>query len=137
MAVTPYLFFDGRCEEAIDFYKKTIGAEVGMMMRYKESPEPPQPGMVPPGSDNKIMHACITVSGAPVMCSDGRCQGNPKFDGFAVSINPKDKAEAERMFKGLSDGGQPFMPLGETFFAKSFGMVKDRFGVHWMLIIEK
>ena len=137
MPVTPYLFFDGRCEEAIEFYKKALGAEVGMMMRFKDSPEPPQPGMVPPGSENKVMHACITIAGAPVMCSDGHAKGQPKFEGFAVSINPKDEAEAGKMFGALSQGGAPIMPLGKTFFAKSFGMVKDKFGVVWMLNIEK
>jgi PhnB protein len=136
MAVTPYLFFDGRCEEAIEFYKKTVGAQVGTMMRYKDSPEPAQPGMVPPGSENKIMHASLTINGSQLMCSDGHCHGAPKFDGFAVSINPADEAEADRTFKGLNDGGQVLLPLTKTFFAKSFGMVKDRFGVHWMIIVE-
>ena len=137
MSVTPYLFFDGRCEEAIEFYKKTLGAEVGMMMRFKEAPEPHQPGMCPPGSENKIMHASLRIDGASIMASDGRAQGNPKFEGFALSISPKDEADAERVFKALADGGQVQMPLGKTFFAKSFGMVADRFGVGWMIIVEQ
>ena len=135
MSVTPYLFFDGRCEEAIEFYKKTLGAEVGMMMRFSETPEPHPPGMCPPGSENKIMHASLRIDGASIMASDGRAQGKPKFEGFALSISPKDEADAERVFKALADGGQVQMPLGKTFFAKSFGMVADRFGVGWMIIV--
>ena len=137
MSVTPYLFFDGRCEEAIEFYKKALGAEVGMMMRFNETPEPHQPGMCPPGSENKIMHASLRIDGASIMASDGRAQGKPKFEGFALSISPKDEADAERVFKALADGGQVQMPLGKTFFAKSFGMVADRFGVGWMIIVEQ
>ena len=137
MSVTPYLFFDGRCEEAIEFYKKALGAEVGMMMRFKETPEPHPPGMCPPGSENKIMHASLRINGASIMASDGRAQGKPKFEGFALSISPKDEADAERVFKALADGGQVQMPLGKTFFAKSFGMVADRFGVGWMIIVEQ
>ena len=136
MSVTPYLFFDGRCEEAIEFYKKALGAEVGMMMRFSETPEPHPPGMCPPGSENKIMHASLRIDGASIMASDGRAQGKPKFEGFALSISPKDEADAERVFKALADGGQVQMPLGKTFFAKSFGMVADRFGVGWMIIVE-
>ena len=137
MSVTPYLFFDGRCEEAIEFYKKALGAEVGMMMRFSETPEPHPPGMCPPGSENKIMHASLRIDGASIMASDGRAQGKPKFEGFALSISPKDEADAERVFKALADGGQVQMPLGKTFFAKSFGMIADRFGVGWMIIVEQ
>jgi PhnB protein len=136
MPVTPYLFFDGRCEEAIEFYKKALGAEVGMMMRYKESPEPPPPGAVPPGSENKIMHACLRINGAEVMASDGCAQGTPKFEGFSLSLNAKDETQADRMFAALADGGQVRMPLGKTFFAKRFGMLADRFGVGWMILVE-
>jgi PhnB protein len=134
MSVTPYLFFDGRCEEAIEFYKKTLGAEVGMMMRFKDAPDKT---MCTPGTENKIMHACLSIGGTAVMASDGRVQNKPKFEGFALSITPKDEADAERVFKALGDGGQVQMPLAETFFAKSFGMVADRFGVGWMIIVEK
>ena len=136
MAVTPYLTFEGRCEEAIEFYKKALGAEVGMMMRFKEAPEQPPPGMLPPGSDNKIMHACLRINGAEVMASDGNAKGKPKFEGFSLSLNAKDEAQAERMFAALSDGGEVRMPLGKTFFAKRFGMVADRIGVGWMIIVE-
>ena len=135
MQVQPYLFFDGRCEEALDFYKRTLGAKVEMMMRIKESPEPPQPGMCPPGSENKIMHAAIRIGDTTVMASDGRCQGKPSFQGFSLSLNAKDEAEARRMFAALGDGGQVRMPLGKTFFSPCFGMIADRFGVSWMIIV--
>ena len=137
MAVTPYLFFDGRCEEALDFYKKTLGAEVGMLMRVKDSPQPPPDGTYPPGSENKIMHSTFRVGGTTVMASDGCAQGKPKFEGFALSVDAKDEAAADRMFTALADGGQVRMPLGETFFARRFGMVADRFGVGWMIIVER
>ncbi len=136
MSVTPYLFFNGRCEEAIEFYKKALGAEVGMVMRFKDSPEPPPPGVVPPGSDNKIMHACLRINGAAVMASDGCAPDKPNFEGFSLSLDAKDEAEADRMFAALADGGQVRMPLGKTFFAKRFGAVADRFGVGWMIIAE-
>jgi PhnB protein len=134
MPVTPYLFFDGRCEEAIEFYKKALGAKVGMMMRYKESPDPPPPGKVPPGSGNKIMHAAFRIGAATVMASDGFSRGKPKFEGFSLSLDAKNAADADRKFKALAKGGQVGMPLGETFFAKRFGMVTDKFGVGWMII---
>lgn len=136
MPVTPYLFFDGRCEEAIDFYKKTLGAEVEMVMRFKESPEPCPPDMVPPGSEDKIMHASMSVNGTSIMASDGNCKNAPKFEGFSLSLDAKDAAEADRMFEALADGGRVSMPMGKTFFAKRFGMVQDRFGVGWMIIVE-
>src|SRR5262245_33108615 len=136
MHVQPYLFFDGRAEEAINFYRKAIGAEVEMMMRFGESPEKPPPGMVPPGSENKIMHACIRINGADVMASDGNAKGKPKFEGFSLTLNANNEAAADRMFAALADGGQVQMPLGKTFFAKRFGMVADRFGVGWMIIVE-
>jgi PhnB protein len=135
MTVTPYLFFDGRAEEAIEFYKKALGAEVEMMMRFKESPQPP-PGMMPPGSENKVMHACFRVNGSSVMASDGDCHNKTKFEGFSLSVNAKNEAEADRMFAALADGGKVQMPLAKTFFAKRFGMVADRFGVGWMVIVE-
>jgi PhnB protein len=136
MPVTPYLFFDGRCEEALDFYKKALGAQLDMMMRVKESPEPPPEGTYPSGSENKIMHATFRVGGTTVMASDGCARGKPNFEGFALSIDAQDEAEADRMFTALADGGQVRMPLGATFFARRFGMVADRFGVGWMVIAK-
>ena len=134
MQVQPYLFFDGRCEEAIEFYRRALGAQVGMMMRFKDSPEPCPEGMIPPGSENKVMHASLQIGGTTVMASDGHAKGAPSFQGFSLSLDATDDAEAKRLFDALSDGGQVQMPLGKTFFASSLGMVADRFGVSWMVI---
>jgi PhnB protein len=134
MQVQPYLSFDGRCEEAIAFYKKTLGAEVGMLMRWKDSPDK---SMCTPANENKVMHSTIRVGETTVMVSDGRNTGTPKFDGFALSLDAKTDAEAQMLFGALSEGGDITMPLGPTFFATSFGMLKDRFGVHWMVIKAK
>jgi PhnB protein len=135
MRVEPYLFFDGRCEEAIEFYRKVLGAEVTMLMRYKESPEPPPPGTVPPGSENKVLHSNLRIGETMMMASDGHCQGKPSFQGFSLSVTAPNEAEAERMFAALADGGQVQMPLAKTFFSPRFGMVADRFGVSWMIIV--
>src|SRR5258705_5691265 len=135
MQVQPYLVFEGRCEEAIEFYKKALGAKVEMLMRFKDAPEQPGAGECPPGVDDKIMHAALKIGEATVMASDGRMQGKPAFQGFALSLDLKDKEEAERKFQALSDGGQVQMPLGKTFFATSFGMVADPFGVPWMVTV--
>jgi PhnB protein len=130
MQVEPYLFFEGRCEEALEFYRKALGAEVTMLMRYKESPDP---GMCQPGAEDKVMHANIRIGNTTVMASDGRCEGVPAFQGFALSLSLTDEAEAERLFAALSDGGQIQMPLTKTFWSPRFGMVADRFGVSWMI----
>jgi PhnB protein len=135
MQVQPYLFFDGRCEEAVEFYRKTLGAEVTMLLRFKDSPEPPQPGMVPPGSDNKVMHSSFRIGETTVMASDGRCLGRPSFQGFSLSLTAPNETEADRLFAALADGGQVQMPLTKTFFSPRFGMVADRFGVSWMIIV--
>ena len=135
MHVQPYLFFDGRCEEALEFYGKKLGAEVTMLMRFKESPEPPQPGMVPPGSGDKVMHAGFRVGDTTLMASDGHCQGKPTFQGFTLSLTVPNDAEADRLFTALSDGGKVQMPLAKTFFSPRFGMVADRFGVSWMVYV--
>ncbi len=135
MQVQPYLFFDGRCEEALAFYRKALGAEVTMLMRFKDSPEPPQPGMVPPGSENKVMHSSFRIGETTVMASDGHCAGKPSFDGFSLSLTAGSEAEANRIFAALADGGQVRMPLGKTFFSPRFGMLTDRFGVGWMVIV--
>jgi len=135
MAIEPYLFFNGRCEEAVEFYKKALGAEVLMLMRFKDSPEPPAPGMVPPGSDNKIMHLCMRVGDANVMDSDGHCSGQTSFQGFSLSLTAADEADAKRKFAALAEGGQVQMPLAKTFWSPCFGMVADRFGVGWMVTV--
>ena len=131
--VQPYLFFDGRCQEALDFYGKALGAEVEFLMRFKDSPEPPEPGMCPPGSENKVMHCSLRIGNTTLMVSDGRCEGRPNFQGFSLSLTTSDESEAERLFKALEEGGQVHMPLTKTFFSPRFGMVVDRFGVSWMI----
>jgi len=136
MQVQPYVFFDGRCEEAIELYRRSLGAEVSMLMRFKESPEPPRPGMAPPDG-NKVMHAQVKIGDTVVMMSDGECHGKPKFDGFALAATVATEADADRVFAALSEGGQVQMPLTKTFFSPRFGMLKDRFGVSWMLMVGK
>jgi PhnB protein len=132
--IEPYLFFEGRCEEAIEFYRRALGAEVNFMMRFKESPEL-QPGMCAPGSENKICHATLRIGDATIMASDGRCAGKPDFKGFSLSLAAADEAEADRLFAALADGGQVQMPLMKTFYSPRFGMVTDRFGMSWMVIV--
>ena len=134
MQVQPYVFFDGRCEEALAFYREVLGAEVDMLMRYKDSPEPPRPGMIPPGSEDKVMHVSFRIGETTLLASDGRCQGKPSFQGFALTITAPDAAEAERLFAALAEGGQVQMPMTKTFFAPRFGMAADRFGVSWMIL---
>jgi PhnB protein len=136
MQVQPYLFFDGKCEEAVEFYRQALGAEVQMLMRFKDGPEPAPPGMVPPGAENKVMHASLRIGDATVMASDGRCLGQPSFQGFALSLTAANEAEADRLFAALAPGGQVQMPMGKTFFSPRFGMLADRFGVSWMIIVE-
>ncbi len=136
MQVQPYLFFDGRAEEAISFYERALGAKRGMLMRFRESPDPPPPGMMPPGTEEKVMHAEIRIGETVVMLSDGRCTGQPQFQGMALALSVKDAAEAQRLFASLSDGGQVQMPMTKTFFSPAFGMVADLFGVSWMVMAQ-
>ena len=133
MQVQPYLFFEGRAEEAIEFYKKALGAEVTALMRMKEAPDGRRPPL-PPGSENKVMHAALKIGEAVVMVSDGMVSGKPNFAGVSLAAHAKDGAEAERLFKALSDGGKVQMPMAKTFFAENFGSVADRFGVSWMVL---
>jgi PhnB protein len=126
--IQPYLFFEGRCEEAIEFYRAKLGAEVTMLMRYKESPEP-----CPPANAEKVMHASLRIGDTTVLVSDGRCGDKPSFEGFALSLTVSSDAEAERLFAALGDGGQVQMALATTFFSTRFGMVADRFGVLWIV----
>ena len=135
MQIQPYLFFDGRAEEAAEFYRAKLGAEVTMLMRNKDSPDKPPPGMLPPDSENKVMHMALSIGDTTVLVSDGSCKGKPSFQGFSLSLTVKDEAEAGQMFAALADGGQVQMPLGKTFFSPSFGMVADRFGVGWMVYV--
>ena len=135
MHIESYLFFNGRCEEAIEFYQRALGAEVVMMMRNKEAPEKPPPGMLPPGSDDKVMHATLRIGSSNLMLSDGRCDGKPVFNGFSLSLDVATEAEAERLFAALVDGGTVQMPLAKTFWSPKFGMVADRFGIGWMVSV--
>ncbi len=135
MQIQPYLFFDGRCEEAIEYYRKALGAEVDMLMRYKDNPEPPEKSKAPPGSENKVMHASLRIGETIVMASDGFCTGKPSFQGFGLSLTVANEAEADARFAALADGGQVRTPLTRTFFSPRFGMVADRFGVLWMVYV--
>lgn len=137
MQVQPYLFFDGRCEEAIEFYRNKLGAQVNALLRYKDSPEPQPPGMIPPGSENKVMHASLRIGDTTVMASDGHCLGKPDFQGFSLTLSVANESEAEKKFAALGEGGQVRMPLTKTFFSPRFGMLADRFGVGWMVIVAE
>jgi len=132
MHVQPYLNFDGRCDEALEFYKQAIGAEVGMLLRFKEAPDK---SMISPGSEEKVMHSAVQVGDSTVLMSDGRCTGKPNFNGIALTISAKTEAEADKLFNGLAEGGQVTMPLAKTFFSPKFGMVADKFGVGWMVLV--
>ena len=132
--IQPYLFFGGRCEEALAFYRTAIGAEIEMLMRYNESPEPMPPSMLAEGFENKVMHVSFRVGGTTLMASDG-CGGSDegKFAGFSLSISVSSEAEADRVFAALAQGGKVEMPLGKTFWSPKFGMLTDRFGLGWMV----
>ena len=137
MFIQPYLHFNGRCEEALKFYGKVLGAEVTFMMRFKESPDPQSKAMMTPGTEDKIMHANVQIRDTEIMFSDGCGVGDaPKFDGMALTLNVS-AAEADKLFAALSEGGQVQMPLCETFFAEKFGMLADKFGVSWMVLAAK
>jgi PhnB protein len=133
MQVQPYLMFDGRCEEALEFYRQALGARVEALLRFKDSPDPQMCAAAPA---EKVMHSCFRIGDTAVMASDGQCQGKASFQGFSLAITAADDADAKRRFDALVDGGQVQMPLGKTFFASSFGMVADRFGVSWMIVTE-
>ena len=135
MHIESYVFFNGRCEEAIEFYQRALGAEVLMLMRNKDSPEPASPGELPPGSENKVLHASLRIGKSTVMASDGHCDGRPEFRGFSLSIAADTVAEAERMFNALAEGGTVQLPLAQTFWSPKFGMVADRFGLSWMVSV--
>jgi len=134
MQLTPYLFFDGRADEAIHFYKKVLGAQVEMLMRFKDSPDQ---SMNPPGTAEKVMHGSLRVGNTTLFVSDGMCGGKAKFEGLSLALSADSIAEAERLFAALGEGGQVQMPMTETFFSPRFGMVADRFGVSWQVIVQK
>jgi PhnB protein len=132
MQVEPYLNFDGRCEEALDFYKNAVGATIKMLMRFEESPDQ---SMITSGSENKVMHAAVQLGDSLVLMSDGRCTGKANFNRIALAISTKTEAEADKVFNGLANGGQVQMPLTKTFFSSKFGMLADKFGVGWMVLV--
>jgi len=134
MKVESYLFFDGRCEEAMQFYCGALGAKLDFLMRYKESPEPPEGG-VPPGWEDKVIHASLRIGDTRVMAADD-CHGHPNFGGFSLCVEPVDEAQAKRQFGALAAGGKVVMPLAKTFYSPCFGMVTDRFGMLWMVMVE-
>jgi PhnB protein len=129
------LNFDGRCEDALEFYRQALGAEVTGLMRFKDFPGPAQPGMIPPGTENKVMHASFRIGESTLMASDCRCTGQTTFQGISLSITVADEAEADRLFAALANGGEVQMPLTQTFYSPRFGMVTDRFGVSWMIYL--
>jgi PhnB protein len=131
-SIQPYLFFEGCTEEALKFYEKAVDAKIVALMRYKESPDQT---MCAPGSGEKVMHASFRIGSSMVFASDGRCTDQRKFEGFSLSLAAPSVADAERMFAALSESGRVEMPLMTTFFAKTFGMVADKFGVFWMVIV--
>lgn len=131
----PYVFFEGRAEEAAQFYGEVLGAKVEMLMRYAEAPDPPPEGMIPKGSERKVMHMALRIGDSMLLGSDGMCSGKPQFQGFSLSVTVPNEAEADRVFARMAEGGQVQMPLGKTFFSPRFGMVADRFGVGWMVIV--
>ncbi len=135
MKIQPYLSFEGRCEEAFEFYKKALGAEVVMLLRFKDNPEPPEVSTVSPESENKIMHMEFRIGETSILASDGRCAGHANFQGISLTLTVANEAEADSTFARLLDGGQVLMPLTKTFFSPKFGIVADRFAVTWMIIV--
>jgi len=133
MKVEAYLTFNGRCEEAVRFYERALGAHVEMMMRFREAPDQPPPGMLPPGSEDKIMHCSFRIGETTVMASDGMSSDGARFQGFSLAIALAAEADADRVFNALAEGGKVAMPLGKTFWSPRFGMLEDRFGVAWMV----
>jgi PhnB protein len=133
MIVQPYLYFDGRCEEAINFYREVLGAKVEMMLRFKENPDP---SMCSAENGEKIMHSSLRIGDTSVMASDGRCEGKPKFEGISLSLSVPTEIVAEDLFAKLGQGGQVQLPMVKTFFSPRFGMVADKFGVSWMILVH-
>jgi PhnB protein len=133
--IQPYIFFGGRCDEAIEFYRKALGAQVEMLMRFNESPEPPPPDMLAPGFEKKVMHSSFKVGQSSIMASDGCSQEEGGFKGFSLSISLATVEEAKKVFAALSDGGKVTMPLDKTFWSPCFGMLEDKFGLGWMVSV--
>jgi len=130
--IQPYIFFGGRCEEALEFYRTALGAQVDLLMRYKDSPEPMPPGRIPAAFENKVMHTTFRVGGTTLMASDG-CEEGASFAGFSLHVSLPTEAEVNRAFDALAAGGKVEMPLSKTFWSPRFGMLTDRFGIGWMV----
>jgi PhnB protein len=138
MTVHPYLNFDGRCEEALTFYRKALGAEVTMLMRYKDAPKPDASSQCPaadPSKANLVMHSSLQIGDSTISASDGHGEGKPDFKGISLTLTVSDEQKAQKLFAALADGGQIQMPLTKTFFSPGFGMLADRFGVGWMVLV--
>ncbi|MDX1944951.1 MAG: VOC family protein [Pirellulaceae bacterium] len=135
MPVTPYLNFDGRCEEALHFYQQAVGAEIIDLMKFSDSPEPCPEGVLPPGTEHKVMHASFRIGGTVLMASDCNCTGKPGFQGFSLTVTVATAAEVDRLLAALADGGKVDMPAAQTFFSPRFGTVTDRFGISWMVLV--
>ena len=127
MRAEPYLYFNGRCEEAIIFYQSALGAELVELVRFRDAPHIPAPA----GADDKIMHALLRIGESSLLLSDGPCRGTTYFQGFSLALSVKEDEEAERIFRGLVRGGRVHIPLKTTSFASTFGMAADPFGVLW------
>ncbi|QBR71837.1 VOC family protein [Beijerinckiaceae bacterium] len=134
MQIQPYLNFNGRCDEAVEFYQNALGAEVTMLMRFKDNPEP-QAAMCAPTAEDKVMHMSFRIGDTTLLASDGRATGEPNFQGISLSLTVPTDAEAKKRFDALADGGEVQMPLAKTFFSSNFGMVADRFGLSWMVYV--
>jgi len=138
MQIQPYVFFNGRCEEALAFYREVLGAETVTLMRFSENPDPPAPGCIAPGLDDKIMHAEFRVGSSTLMASDGMADGKPIGTGVSLSLTVDTTESAHRIFDALAtDGGAVQMPMGATFFSPAFGMVADKFGLSWMVYVAR
>ena len=135
--IQPYLFFGGRCEEALEFYKSALGAEVQMLMRYSDCPEPMPEGRLPAAYESKVMHASFRVGSSVILASDG-CGGEESqgFRAFSLSLALATEAETESAFNALAAGGEVTMPLAKTFWSPRFGMLQDKFGMGWMITVE-
>jgi PhnB protein len=134
MFIEPYLYFNGRCDEAIEFYHKALGAQVDVVLRFNEAPQQPPPGTIPAGFENKVMHSSLRIGNTRLMASDGNSTEPVQFGGVTLSLSVDSEADADRFFNALADGGRITMPLAKTFFSSRFGMVHDRFGVSWIII---
>jgi PhnB protein len=135
MTLETYLFFNGRSDEAIEYYGRILGAQAGSLMRYRESPEPPQPGCLPPGCEDKVMHATLKIGDTTIMLSDGSCTGDPQFQGFSLVLNLPDEDTVRSTYAALAEDGKVIMPPAKTFWSPCFGMLSDRFGLGWMLMV--